>query len=197
MPSVKKPSTRRAQPSPYSYRISAVLVTIVVVVISSIVLTSYAQARRIPDNAGGPSAPTVTRIPSLGLSVPTSPIVEQGAVLDPPADPQRAGWWASGALPGSKEGSVVITAHKLHGGGGAFDTLAKVKRGALVTVDTQAGVQNYEVVSIANYDRDEFAEKADDLFRTDDTPRLVLITCYDWNGDDWNGNTVVIARSSA
>lgn len=165
-------------------------------VVSAVVLTSYAQAKRIPPNAGGASIPTVTRIPTLGLTVPTMSIVEQGAVLDPPADPQRAGWWAGGALPGAETGSVVITAHKLHGGGGAFDTLAKVKRGALVTIGTEAGVQNYEVVSVSNYDRAEFAERAGDFFRTDGKHRLVLITCYDWNGTDWNGNTVVIARSN-
>jgi LPXTG-site transpeptidase (sortase) family protein len=193
---VSKSSSRRARPSPYSYRLSGLLVTIVVLVVSTVVLTSYARANRIPENTGGPSVPTVTRIPSLGLNVPTISIVEQGAVLDPPSDPQHAGWWAGGALPGSNAGSVLITAHKLHGGGGAFDTLGQVKRGALVTVDTKAGVQNYEVVSIDHYDRHEFAEESPDLFRTDDKHRLVLITCYDWNGDDWNGNTVVIARAT-
>lgn len=197
MPSAQSRSVRRTGPSPYGYRVGAAIITVIVVVLSAVVLTSYAQAQRIPANAGGPSVPTVTRIPSLGLTVPTSGIVEQGAVLNPPADPQQAGWWAGGALPGSTAGSVVITAHKIHGGGGAFDTLAKVKRGALVTIDTESGVQNYQVTSIKNYDREEFAAAAEDLFRTDGDPRLVLITCDDWNGDDWDGNTVVIAHPDA
>lgn len=197
MPSVQSRTVRRAGPDPYSYRVSAALITIVVVVVSAIVLTSYAKAQRLPENSGGPSAPTATRIPSLGLTVPTTPIVEEGEVLDPPADPQRAGWWAGGALPGSDAGSVVITAHKIHGGGGAFDTLAKIRRGALVTIDTQAGTQNYQVVSVDSHDRAGFAAAAGDFFRTNGNPRLVLITCYDWNGRDWNGNTVVIAHPIA
>ncbi|MDO5499781.1 MAG: class F sortase [Propionibacteriaceae bacterium] len=198
MPSVKSVQTRRAAPpSPYSYRVTAALATVIVLFLSTIVLVSYNQANRIPENSGGASVPRTTKIPSLGLSVATTAIQEQGAVLDPPADPQRAGWWAGGSMPGAREGTAIITAHKIHGGGGAFDTLAKVKRGAIVTVDTEAGVQNYAVASIKNYNREEFAAKAPELFRTDGEHRLVLITCYDWNGSDWDGNTVVVAEPGA
>lgn len=196
MPSATSRRTpRRPSPSgPHGRRVGGAVLAVLVVVISAIVLSGYARARNIPDSSGGPSQPTVTRIPSLGLNVPTVPIHDEGAVLDPPSNPKEAGWWANGAMPGASKGSAVITAHKIHGGGGAFDDLENIKRGALVTVDTQRGVQNYEIVSINQYNREQFAEKSTDLFRTDGDPRLVLITCRDWNGKDWEGNTVVIAR---
>lgn len=196
MPSAtQRRSNRRPSPAgPHGLRVGGAILAVLVLIISTIVLTGYARARTIPESSGGASQPTVTRIPSLGLNVPTVPILDEGAVLDPPSNPKEAGWWANGAMPGAREGSAVITAHKIHGGGGAFDDLEKIKRGALVTVDTQRGVQNYEIVSVNHYNREQFAEKAADFFRTDGEPRLVLITCRDWNGKDWEGNTVVIAR---
>lgn len=185
--------SRRLQEARAARRLMATL-TLLIMAISVVVLVSYQNAIRIPPSSGGPAQPAVLRIKNLGVTASVSAIRMNGAVLDPPEDPMTAGWWSDGALPGAATGSAVITAHKIHGGGGAFDDLAKVKRGDLVSLDTTTGVQNYAVSSVRNLTLDEFSAVAPALFRTDGRPRLVLITCWAWNGNGWDGNTVVIAE---
>lgn len=167
---------------------------VLLIAVSAAVLVSYTNATRIPPSSGGPAAPTLVRIMSLGVTAQVSPVRVEGTVLNPPEDPMLAGWAMDTALPGAEQGSVVITAHKIHGGGGAFDELAKVKRGSLIAVDTEHGVQNYGVSSVKDMNLEQFAAAAPNLFRTDGPPRLVLITCWGWNGKAWDGNTVVIAE---
>lgn len=185
--------SRRLQEARAARRLVTALILLVVTT-SVLVLISYQTAIRIPANSGGPAAPVMVRVKSLGITAPASPIRLEGSVLNPPADPMGAGWWAEGALPGAANGSAVITAHKIHGGGGAFDSLAEANHGALVSIDTTSGVQNYSVTSVRDLNLEEFAAAAPDLFRTDGEPRLVLITCWNWNGHGWDGNTVVIAE---
>lgn len=193
--SATKPSSpsRRLQQARAARRLIGAL-TLMLIAVSTAVLVSYHGATKIPPSAGGPAAPTVVRIADLGVTTHVSPIRVDGLVLNPPDDPMLAGWVMDGALAGADEGSVVITAHKIHGGGGAFDELAKLKRGSLVSVDTERGVQNYGVSSVKDLNLEEFAAAAPGLFRTDGSPRLVLITCWGWNGRGWDGNTVVIAE---
>lgn len=167
---------------------------LLVITVSTVVLVNYHSATRIPPSSGGASAPTVVRITSLGVTTQVTPIQMTGPVLDPPEDPMLAGWVMGTAMPGAETGSAVVTAHKIHGGGGAFDELAKVKRGSLISVDTERGVQNYGVSSVKDLNLEEFAAAAPGLFRTDGPPRLVLITCWGWNGKGWDGNTVVVAE---
>lgn len=185
--------SRKLREARAARRLIAIL-TVVLVAVSAWVVISYQQAIRIPPNSGGPAAPVKVQISSLGVVAPVSPVRIQGSVLNPPDDPRMAGWWLDGAQPGARTGSVVITAHKIHGGGGAFDALGKVKRGSLVSVDTTAGVQNYAISSVKDFNQEEFAAAAPELFRTDGKPRLVLITCWGWNGRGWDGNTVAIAE---
>lgn len=190
----KPPSpSRQLQQARAARRLIGTL-TLVLIAVSTAVLVSYHSATKIPLSSGGPAAPTVVRIADLGVTAHVSPIRIDGLILHPPDDPMLAGWVMDTALPGADEGSVVITAHKIHGGGGAFDELAKVKRGSLISLDTERGVQNYGVSSVKDLNLAEFATAAPGFFRTEGAPRLVLITCWGWNGKGWDGNTVVIAE---
>jgi LPXTG-site transpeptidase (sortase) family protein len=141
-----------------------------------------------------PGAPSQVQVPALGITAEVVPIDTAGAVLTPPPDPRRVGWWQEGAHPGSQEGSVLITGHTVRVGGGAFDDLEEVSDGSVVEVTTQHGVVEYAVSGVQVLTKDQLAARAPDLFDPAGPARLVLVTCEDWDGTAWRSNVVVVAR---
>ena len=145
---------------------------------------------RAPWEAG---APRRVIVPALGIDVPVVPIRTVGDTLVPPTDPQRLGWWADGARPGAGAGSVLVTGHTVHAGGGALDDLESLGPGDRVTVRTARGAVSYVVERVRVYSKGAVADHADRLFAQDVPPRLVLVTCEDWDGDVYLSNVVVTA----
>ncbi|WP_309648593.1 class F sortase [Nocardioides sp.] len=144
-----------------------------------------------------PGAPRTLRIPALDVEAPVVPVKAPGGTLTPPSDPQQLGWWADGARPGERQGSVLVAGHTVHNGGGALDDLEQLEVGDPVTVATQganAADLAYVVTSVRIYGKGQLARHAATIFAQDVPGRLVVVTCEDWNGSDYLSNVVVVAR---
>lgn len=133
-------------------------------------------------------------VPTLGIDHPIVGIDAPGGVLTPPSDPQVLGWWQSGAQPGAKLGSALVTGHTVSSGGGAFDDLETLGRGDRVSIGTADGRIDYRVTGVRIYRKASLAEHAQRVFSQEVPGRLVLITCEDWNGSVYLSNAVVVAR---
>ncbi|HET8562104.1 MAG TPA: class F sortase [Marmoricola sp.] len=138
--------------------------------------------------------PERLRVQRLGVHSPVVPISGQTGVLLPPSDPQLLGWWQEGAVPGAARGSAVLTGHTVHTGGGAFDHLRALVPGDVVVVRTARGLIRYTVVGVHIYTKRALARSSERVFRLTGPGRLVLVTCSNWNGVDYDTNTVVVAR---
>ncbi|MGH1561952.1 class F sortase [Mumia sp. DW29H23] len=146
---------------------------------------------------GRAARPVSVRVPELGVDAPVASMSAVKGVLTPPSDASSVGWWDDGARPGATRGTVVVAGHTVHTGGGAFDHLGTLEPGARVVVRTRKGVVRYEVRRVETYDKATLAEKSSRLFRTTGRPRLLLITCDDWDGTGYLSNTVVFAAPVA
>ena len=113
-----------------------------------------------------------------------TPIRTEDGALTPPSDPQQVGWWSDGARPGAAEGAAVVTGHTVHTGGGAFDDLDTLAPGDRVLVRSASDDLAYRVASVEVLSRDELARRSADVFGRTGPPRLVLITCEDWDGTE-------------
>jgi LPXTG-site transpeptidase (sortase) family protein len=140
-----------------------------------------------------PGAPRRLLVPALHVAAPVLPIGTVGRTLVPPADPTRLGWWAAGAVPGAARGSAVVAGHTVHTGGGALDRLGDLRPGDAVVVRTARGRLDYVVRRVVVLRKGTLAERAPQLFDQRGPGRLVLVTCTDWDGTRYLGNTVVIA----
>jgi LPXTG-site transpeptidase (sortase) family protein len=141
-----------------------------------------------------PGVPLRLLVPSLHVDAPVIPISAPGGVLLPPGDPQTLGWWSAGARPGAATGGALITGHTVHTGGGAFDDLDTMKPGEVVRVRTPSGTLDYAVSQVTIYRKSTLARDAERIFSQTVPGRLVLITCEDWNGTDYDSNAVVVAN---
>jgi len=146
--------------------------------------------------AGG-LLPEVVVVPALDVRAPTTPIRTEGGALTPPADPQRVGWWSGGARPGAAEGAAVVTGHTVQSGGGAFDDLETLSSGDRVVVRSGTEEVSYTVDTVEVLSRDELARRSAELFARSGAPRLVLVTCEDWDGSAYRSNVVVTALPRA
>jgi len=140
-----------------------------------------------------PADPVRLAVPSLGVRASVVPVaLSPDAVLDPPAEVDTVGWWDASARPGADRGQTVITGHTVHTGGGALDRLAQVEPGAKVDVVTGEGRMRYRVSRVVSLDRTAVAEQSAQIFGQGRTNgRLVLVSCTDWNGTDYERNVVV------
>ena len=137
--------------------------------------------------------PTRVVVQRLAIDVPVLPIAPEGGVLYPPDDPRELGWYKYGARPGAVQGSAVITGHTVHTGGGALDELDDLRAGDTVRVSTANGTIGYRVSDVSILSKTQFAHRAQKVFSSTVPGRLVLITCTDWDGQDYLSNTLVYA----
>ena len=153
---------------------------------------------RAPDPAPAQPAPgvrpEVVVVPALGVEARVVPIRTEDGALTPPSDPQQVGWWSGGARAGAADGAAVVTGHTVHTGGGAFDDLGTLATGDRVLVRSGADELAYRVGSVEVLSRDELARRSADVFGQAGSPRLVLITCEDWDGTAYRSNVVVTAQ---
>lgn len=150
-----------------------------------------------PDLRDDSGPPVALDIPVLDVQARVVPIEPDGATLVPPADPATIGWWDSGVHPGAGRGRVVLTGHTVSSGGGAFDRLRDVLPGDRVTVTTPKGKLQYRVESVLVLSIAAVADRSAELFGTAGPERLALVTCTDWDGVEYLGNTVVVAAPEA
>lgn len=118
------------------------------------------------------------------------PLDLSGSALIPPSDPRVLGWW--GRKAGAEQGTVLLTGHTVHSGGGTFDDLEDIPVGEIGSL---SGVK-YRVVRVEVISKSELAKRSERLFSQDGSPRLVLVTCEDYNAatGHYESNVVVVAR---
>jgi len=144
-----------------------------------------------PNPATG--VPTRVAVPRLAIDAPVLPIAPVGGVLTPPDNPSELGWYRYGARPGAVQGSAVITGHTVHTGGGVLDDLQDLRAGDTVRVITAKGAIGYRVSDVSILSKTQFARAAQKIFSSTVPGRLVLITCTDWDGQDYLSNTLAYA----
>jgi LPXTG-site transpeptidase (sortase) family protein len=87
----------------------------------------------------------------------------------------------------------VVAGHTVHTGGGAFDHVSRLRWGDRIDVRTASGVLRYTVERVRAYHKDALAEVAETVFAQHGPPRLVLVSCDDWDGRRYLSNVVVVA----
>jgi LPXTG-site transpeptidase (sortase) family protein len=171
-------------------------------VVVGLVLPSGHAARNVRHERSRPVAalaaigvPDRLVVPSVGIDAPVVPIeTSTDGVLTPPADVDTAGWWQRSAEPGARAGQVLVTGHTVHDGDGSMDAMGGVKAGDRVRLRSGHQTAVYRAGAVAVYSRGEVAEQARELFGQDrGHGRLVLVTCADWNGEDYESNIIVFA----
>ena len=140
-----------------------------------------------------PGDPTRLSIPALDVDAPIDAVGTRRDVLVPPADPQRVGWWGEGAAPGER-GRALVAGHTVHTGGGALDDLETLEPGDRVVVSSEGSRTRWVVESVRVLGKGELARRAEQVFAQDGPPRLVLLTCEDWDGATYLSNVVVVSR---
>lgn len=138
-----------------------------------------------------PKPRTPTRLRLWHFAAPVIPVhVTAGRELVPPADPTVLGWW--GRRAGARHGTTLIVGHSVHTGGGELDDLADTPVGATATV---SGIR-YRVTSVRVMVKAELARRAARLFSWTGRPRLVVVSCadYDWSTHTWPANAVLVAE---
>lgn len=158
---------------------------------------SRAVDGKVQGKTKGPAAPTRVRIASLGVDARVVPVAQsEDGVLTPPEDANRVGWWRQGAKLGAKKGAVVVIGHTVDSMAGAFGALGELTRGARVKVYVGARATGFRVRKVTELSKAELELESDKLFAKTGQPRLVLVTCTDWDdaSESYLSNTVVVAR---
>lgn len=208
------PRPRRRQPSLRTF-IGEIFVVVLVVAVAVLGYAAYDYYTKLDEAKKSTSTPPGTTssipaealaevpkkkgkvrgvsIPSLNVHADVVPLAMEHGTLTPPADASLMGWWKGGAKPGAEDGSVLIVGHTLHNGGGILDRLGEVNEGDEIVVRTKNGEFSYTVRSVRDLSKEQVAERSAKLFDPDGKPKLVVVTCDDWDGTSFQGNTVVVA----
>lgn len=134
-------------------------------------------------------------VDSLGIDAPIVSIaMSRQRVLTPPSNPRDVGWWNASAKPGAAAGQTIITGHTVHTGGGQFDHLGRMKKGARIEIVRKRHTEYYVATKVFKLSKQQVSARARQLFgQARAKNRLVLITCGDWTGREYLTNVFVYA----
>lgn len=142
--------------------------------------------------------PLLLSIPTLGLSTRLIDLgLEKDGTVEVPSDPDRAGWFRLGTVPGER-GSAVILGHvDSLTGPAVFAELSSMRRADRVTVSmSDDSVVTFEVDRVVTYANADFP--ADLVYAGKRrVPELNLVTCggvYDRDRGGYQSNVVVFTR---
>ena len=133
---------------------------------------------------------------SLHIDAPIVSIAMSPArVLTPPSNPREVGWWNASARPGSTGGQTIIAGHTVHTGGGQFDHLGTITKGARIEIIRDRKTERYVATKVFTLSKKDVSDQAQQLFgQKRPANRLVLITCGDWTGTEYLTNVFVYAK---
>ncbi|MFD0319127.1 class F sortase [Streptomyces flavalbus] len=153
-------------------------------------------SRAAADRAATTSPPVLVRGPR-GLHAPVVPVASRpDGSLDLPRDARTAGWWPLGAGTGAAHGTLLIAGHvdTRQDGLGPFAALHGLPMGSRIAVTGADGtVRAYRVAARRTYRQERLPR---DLFASDGTHRLALVTCaapYDRTEGRYLRNLVLYA----
>jgi len=160
-------------------------------------------ARRGPAPLPEAAEVAVKRVTIDSIGVRTTKLekltTDRHGVLEAPKDPDRAGWYADGTVPG-QTGPAVIAGHVDSTTGPAvFYDLRKVGEGDRITVELTDGTSTTFVADrVVTTPKDGFP--TDEVFGPTPDAELRLITCggpYDRTVGSYVDNTVVFATATS
>jgi len=119
--------------------------------------------------------------------------------MEVPDDISVVGWFDRSVRPSSRKGNTVLVGHRdgASDPNGVFRNLGDMGTSDLIEVTDSSGrLTRYRVDSVKLLDRNQFANKATQIFATSGLHQLVLITCggsYDADRGGYQANIVVTA----
>jgi hypothetical protein len=145
--------------------------------------------------ATAPVRPVSLWIPAIGVNTRLEPLtLDRSGELLAPRNPDRAGWYSGGSVPG-EVGPAVLAGHvDSRTGPAVFYRLALLRPGDRVVVARSDGVvARFRVESVRAFPRADFPTA--EVYGATPEPVLRLITCggvYD-RGNGYRDNVVVFA----
>jgi sortase (surface protein transpeptidase) len=140
--------------------------------------------------------PVSVAVPAIGVRSSLVGLrLDAGNELEVPADPQQAGWFAGGTVPG-QPGPAVIAGHvDSYRGPGVFFRLRELAPGDTVAIGLSSGrSERFQVVSVDRYPKDRFPTQ--DVYGPTPAPELRLVTCggsFDHTARSYRDNIIVYA----
>lgn len=110
-----------------------------------------------------------------------------------PAALDETGWWRDGAVPGA-DGNAVIVGHTASSDDGVFDRLVDIGTGDEILVTGENGTAAFFVTETDVVPLADFGSVAPDVYRSEGPSGLVLMTCGDWNGREFETTVIVYAE---
>ena len=150
------------------------------------------EPTRGPTGSEGP--PRRLEIPRLEVDAPVLALgkADDGS-QEVPTSLDATGWWRHGSEPG-EAGNTVIVGHTASKADGVFDDLGTLRRGDRITVRARGGDLDYSVTGIEEVPVEDFDSVSDSIYRETGPSGLVLMTCGDWNGSDYDTTVTVRAE---
>ncbi|MEX5716749.1 class F sortase, partial [Geodermatophilus maliterrae] len=144
-----------------------------------------------------PAAPTRVRVPAIGVDSGLADLgLDAAGALEVPAEPDTAGWYAGGTVPGAV-GPAVVTGHVDSADGPAvFHRLRDLTAGDEVLVDRADGTTaRFTVTRVERHPKDAFPTRA--VYGPTADAQLRLVTCggdFDRSVGSYEDNVVAFAR---
>jgi sortase (surface protein transpeptidase) len=153
-------------------------------------------ATTVPQEARDYQDPVEVKIPEIGVRSGLERLATDAqGILEPPAEPAEAGWFAAGAQPGDP-GPAVIAGHlDSKTGAAVFTRLGELGRGDEILVKDKAGATvRFKVDEVVTYPKDGFPTAA--VYGPTPDVQLRLITCggqFDESRGHYKDNLIVYA----
>lgn len=144
------------------------------------------------------AAPTLLRIPRLGVALPVDPagLAEDGQMALPD-EPTRLSWYRFGPGPLSPRGATVLGGHvdTIEDGAGPLARLAAARPGDRLQVLVDGRTLAYRIITVTRIPKVRL--DTGQVFARGGPPRLHLLTCggaYLPDRGGYQDNVVVVAR---
>lgn len=184
-------------------RWGSVAVAVVLAILAAALLYFTIHHRPGADDGAQDPTPQVFRptgyrlvVRSLNISAPIVGIdMTPQRALNPPSNPREVGWWRASAKPGASTGQTIVAGHTVHTGGGQFDHIGSIKKGAEIQIVRKKRTEVYVATKVVTLTKKQVSDQAKKLFgQHRPTNRLVLITCGNWTGREYLTNIFVYAK---
>jgi LPXTG-site transpeptidase (sortase) family protein len=146
--------------------------------------SAAAASKGVPERLAIPRLDVDAEVLALGTAADGSQEV--------PTRLDATAWWSDGGKPGGS-GNTVIVGHTSSKSAGVFDELGALRRGDRVTVRARHGSVDYVVTKTSEVRVEKFPTVSESIYSETGPSGLVLMTCGDWNGRDYD--TTVIVRA--
>lgn len=133
-------------------------------------------------------------VDAIGVDAPVEPVgITSEGGQEVPRFVDTTGWWRDGAVP-EAPGNAVLVGHTASAADGVLDRLGELAPGEEVRVTGPEGTVTFVVEETVAVSPRCFRRMAPTLYRADGPSGLVLMTCGDWNGEEFETTVIVFAE---